>query len=279
MKKKNRVVVLYHKSCGDGFGAAWAAWRKFGARAIYIGVTYQEPPPKEINGAELYICDFSYPVETMKHLRKTAHRVVALDHHISAEASTKMADEYRYELNHSGAVIAWHYFHPKKMVPLLLRHIEDIDIWKWKLPFTREVIAYINSYPFDFKLWSRFERELENPRARKNIIKEGGAIVRYEQKIINRVVGIAQKVSFHSRQIYAANSNILVSEIGNALTSKKAPMAIVWSERGGFVFASLRSKGRVDVSRIAATYGGGGHKRASSFSFPADKPKPWKILK
>src|SRR3989344_1169898 len=37
-KMNKKIAVLYHKGCTDGFGAAWAAWKKFGARAEYLGV-------------------------------------------------------------------------------------------------------------------------------------------------------------------------------------------------------------------------------------------------
>jgi hypothetical protein len=30
------TVVIYHADCRDGFGAAYAAWKKFGDNASYI---------------------------------------------------------------------------------------------------------------------------------------------------------------------------------------------------------------------------------------------------
>jgi len=36
------IVVLYHANCLDGFGAAYAAWKKFGDTADYIPVQYGE---------------------------------------------------------------------------------------------------------------------------------------------------------------------------------------------------------------------------------------------
>jgi len=34
------IVVVYHKGCMDGFGAALVAWKKFGDQANYIPVSY-----------------------------------------------------------------------------------------------------------------------------------------------------------------------------------------------------------------------------------------------
>ena len=39
------IVIIYHTDCRDGFGAAWAAWKKFGDSATYIpGKTELAPP-------------------------------------------------------------------------------------------------------------------------------------------------------------------------------------------------------------------------------------------
>ncbi len=272
-------IVLYHNPCGDGFGAAWAAWKKFGDRARYIGVNHGDPLPASIGGSDIYILDFSFPPEVMKKILATARHVVALDHHISAKHSTYMASNYMYDLKHSGAVITWRYFHPKKPVPSILRHIEDIDLWKFALPKTREIVAHINSYPFSFKRWSAFARDLERGKSRKKIIESGAAIVRYEEETVRRALGRAQEVRFLGKRVLAVNATSLVSEIGNVLVKRKGPFAIVWSEKNGNIVVSLRSNTSMDVSRIAARFGGGGHKRAAGFSFAARNSFPWKPIR
>ena len=51
----------------------------------------------------------------------------------------------------------------------------------------------------------------------------------------------------------------------------------VWFETGdGQISVSLRSVGNADVSKIAARYGGGGHKHAAGFRAPSLKRMPWK---
>ncbi len=39
------IVVIYHKHCPDGFGAAYAAWKKFGDAAEYLPASYGDPVP------------------------------------------------------------------------------------------------------------------------------------------------------------------------------------------------------------------------------------------
>ncbi len=58
MANVRSIAVLYHADCPDGFGAAWAAWKKFDDRAMYPPVRHNEPPPKEIAGKAVYTVDF-----------------------------------------------------------------------------------------------------------------------------------------------------------------------------------------------------------------------------
>ena len=37
------TVVLYHADCADGFGAAWALWKKY-PDAQYLPVEHGHPP-------------------------------------------------------------------------------------------------------------------------------------------------------------------------------------------------------------------------------------------
>jgi len=57
MSEKN-IAVLYHGGCPDGFGGAYAAWKKFGDDADYIPMKYNWPVPEKLDGKELYFIDF-----------------------------------------------------------------------------------------------------------------------------------------------------------------------------------------------------------------------------
>ncbi len=271
-----KIAVLYHGDCRDGFGGAYAAWKKFGKRADYFGLKHGGDLPG-IKGKEVYIVDFGFKEPVMRKLVR-ANRVVALDHHVSAEKATKMADEYVYALNNSGAVIAWKYFHPKKPVPLLLRHVQDVDLWKFKLPNTRELVAYMGLVKYDFKIWDKLARELENPKRYEIYAEKGRELLRYENLMIERLLEGAMVAKFEGYKTLVINSPVLHSEIGNRLTKLAPPIAIVWSEKSGIRRVSLRSNGKVDVAKIAEKYGGGGHKAAAGFSFGLKNPFPWKII-
>ena len=90
----------------------------------------------------------------------------------------------------------------------------------------------------------------------------------------------AQKVEFEGYQVYAVNvTHPIKSFVSVALREKFPPFSIAWFQEDDMIHVSLRSDGSVDVSEIAKKYGGGGHKAAAGFSFPAGQPFPWKIVK
>ena len=93
------------------------------------------------------------------------------------------------------------------------------------------------------------------------------------------MVSSADLVKFAGHRTLVANSPILPSQIGNALVKKMPPIGIVWSEKGGVKKISLRSNGRVDVSKIAKRFGGGGHKQAAGFYLKKTIRFPWKKVK
>lgn len=275
---KKSIVILYHADCPDGFGAAWAAWKKFGSRADYIPVEHHKPPPPGLTRKEIFIVDFSYSLPILKKLANANKKVIIIDHHISAQKTVEQFPNL-FALNHSGAALSWNYFHPKKKTPRLLRYIEDVDLWRFRIPKTREVIAFLGLHPFDFLLWDRFAKGFEKKKERSAWIQMGEAALRYEMRLVERIVKKAKFVRFLGIKTYAVNSPVLQSDLGHALVKKFPPLGIVWSEKGGMLRVSLRSDGKLDVSKLAVRFGGGGHKAAAGFSIPLKNGFPWKETK
>jgi uncharacterized protein len=272
------IIVLYHAECGDGFGAAWSAWKKFGDSADYIPVSHGYSYPDNFSDKEIYTLDLTLPREITEKLLKANKRLTSIDHHIGAEEVTKMTQEYSFDNNHSGSVLAWKYFHPEKQVPRLLLFIEDVDIWKWEYPETGNFISALNLYDFSFELFDKVALEIEDPIKLKEYLSRGEVISQHDKKITDELVKTAILVEFDNYKVYAVNApDFIKSELGHEL-SKSSPFAIVWRQKKDKVFVSLRSSGNINVSEIAKKYGGGGHKGAASFSFPVGQPFPWKII-
>ncbi|KKW45365.1 MAG: hypothetical protein UY96_C0024G0010 [Parcubacteria group bacterium GW2011_GWB1_56_8] len=277
---QEKIVVIYHGDCPDGFGGAWAARKKFGDRARYVPAPNWDTPPPGLVNKDIYLIDFAYrSPEVLRKLMRDNKRVTAIDHHISAEKAVKATHDYSFSLRHSGAVLAWKYFHPEKPTPKLIAYIEDSDLWTWRLSKSRELCAFIDSRDLNFAAWDKLAREFERPDLRRQYAHEGGILLGYEKKLVDQVIReTAQRVRFEGHTACAANCPLLHSQIGNALVEKFPPLGIVWSVHKNKKRVSLRSNGTVDVAKIAMKFGGGGHKRAAGFSLKASDPLPWKKI-
>ena len=276
---REKIVIIYHGNCPDGFGGAWAAWRKFGAKAAYLPATDRKALPCPIKNKEVYLIDYTYEPDIVKKLIKDNVRVTIIDHHITAKPSLALVKDFLYAVDHSGSVLAWQYFHPGKKVPMLLRYIEDRDIWRWKVPHAREMLMLVDLAPRDFRAWSRMAQELEDPRQRAMSIKKGALLLLHYRSLYEKLLPSAELVKFAGKKVYVLNCPYyFADDLGHALAQKTHSLAILWSESEGKIRVGLRSVDAIDVSKIAQKYGGGGHKHASGFSFEVGKKTPWKLL-
>ena len=252
------TLILYHAECADGFGAAWAIWRRY-PDAEYRPVKHGEAPPTNLAGHHIVMVDFSYNRSTLEAMAKDAASLVVLDHHITAEQALADLPYAYFDLNKSGAVLGWEWAHDEP-APWLLRYIQDKDLWHWALPNSREISAALASHPFDFELWTRFEqRELE---------REGRAILRYENELVTKLASHATLVEFEGATVPAVQSSVLTSQIGERLSAEH-PFCVIWHDRNGRRYFSMRSREEgTDVGAIAASFGGGGHTHAAGFSVP-----------
>lgn len=277
-------MVLYHADCTDGFSAAWAAWKKFEDRADYIGIDPGTKPIEGLKNREVYMVDLVYPVQYIDGLVKENKKFVAIDHHFSNKETFKsIPNGSVFDLNHSGAVLAWQYFHPEVKTPKFLEHVEDMDLWRFKLPKTKEIISYLDMVDFNFNEWSRISDGVEDASKFNEYTTIGALILNYQDKLIERIVSNhAEPVEFFGHKVYAVNSPVFNSQIANILYEKlNVPLGIVWIvEKDGSTHVSLRSDGTVDVSELAQKFkGGGGHKSSAGFNLSVGSKLPWKRIK
>jgi uncharacterized protein len=251
-------VVLYHADCADGFGAAWAIWKRF-PNALFIPVKHGFPPPPNLAQRHVVIVDFSYPRPLLEAIAANAASLLVLDHHITAQKALNGFPHARFEEKKSGAVMAWEWAH-RTPPSWLVQYIQDKDLWTWSLPASREINAALASYPHDFQVWDGLQADM--------LEAEGRAILRYENELVVKIVSEAVIVSFHGATVPAVHSSVLTSQIGERL-AKGYPFCLIWHDRDGRRYYSLRSgPDGADVGAIAAEYGGGGHVHAAGFSVP-----------
>ncbi|MFA6414585.1 MAG: hypothetical protein WC217_02195 [Candidatus Paceibacterota bacterium] len=274
-----QTVILYHGKCPDGFGGAYAAWKKFGDAASYISVDHGDAPPEGLEGRDVFLVDFSFEtVEQMQTLAKTAKRLVVLDHHESAKAFAESAPEYVYDEKRSGATIAWSYFHPETPLPRLMRYLEDGDLYHYALAETRDIFSYLLVLPFEFAAWDTLALGLEDATERVNILHTAAAYTAFFEALAESSVERAKKVRFEGYEVYfvATHPNITMkSYVGHELYAKLPPFSLIVTAHPNGYGVSIRGDGSVDVSKIAAKYGGGGHPGSAGFFVPNGDTMPW----
>jgi len=260
-------LVIYHANCTDGFGAAYAAWKLLGDRADYHAAKHGETPP-EVAGRNVVVLDFSYDNATTKRLMKEAKNFLVIDHHKSAVVELHDVTCTRFDMNHSGAMLAWKFFHPGKEAPRMIKFIEDRDLWKWEIPYSKEFSAAFDMVPYDFE---EFDKYLDDS-AVDNAQERGAYILAYSKTVISKIAKQAVPRKMGGKEILVVNSPHWMSEIGAAL-SPKCDFAVIWyyDHDTRQVKVSLRAHHEdADVSEIAKRYGGGGHRKAAGFNLPAN---------
>jgi len=285
MKEKLKdVVVIYHAQCADGFGAAFAAWKKFGDTATYIPLKNQVELPSGLTDKELYIVDYSFDKPTLEQLRIKNKSVVVIDHHKTAEEAVTAFPENIFDLEHSGAVLAWQYFHPDTKVPELLLYVEDHDIWKFALPNNREFNSALKQQANTFENWDILITKLNDETFRNSFIESGLIISKFEDSLVENLLTFKERVLFEGHEVWALNvSRFYRSILGHKLASLnqdvgQTALGIVYYRNLGAVHISLRSNGDVDVSEIAKKYGGGGHKNAASIRVDSFADLPFTFI-
>lgn len=254
-----RVTVLYHRDA-DGFGAAYAAWKKFGDEAEYISVQYGEPLPKiPVETQRLFIVDFSYPVETIQLLQGLYPSVVVLDHHKTALPLTELPGCY-IDLDKAGCQMTWEFMHDQALLPDILRYVADRDLWRFEEPYSEEVNLYIASLPWDFTIWDRFDLDLA--------VVSGSSIKAFRDGQIKAALRNVRMITLAGYEVPCVNASENISEIGNRLCQEypEAAFSVSYCDRKDCRSWSLRSIGEFDVSAVAKLFGGGGHRNAAGFS-------------
>jgi hypothetical protein len=271
-----RRICFFHAGCPDGFGAAWAVWRAWGDDAEYLPRGHDDALDfGRLAGKHVVFVDVALGNALLDRVCDAADRFTLLDHHVSArdrfeaEPGLVRSVEARghrvhFDLNHSGAVLAWKHFHPGARVPALLEYVEDMDLWRWELSDSEQVNAAIVSYPRTFETWDEL-----STRPIEELVREGEPIARANRMDVERALHTAHVVRLGELRAEAVNARGLRSAIGHALSQRSrfgTPCGVVYRMVGDRVDVSIYSIGTFDVAKVAAAYGGGGHRNASGFS-------------
>jgi oligoribonuclease NrnB/cAMP/cGMP phosphodiesterase (DHH superfamily) len=259
--------VLHHNDC-DGYGAAWAAYKAMGKPdgIQYHPVDYGWKLPEMEDGSDVYILDFSLSKDELDALVSRMNFVQILDHHKSAFESIGNHPNAFFDMNRSGAGIAWDYFHKDVPRPAFIDYIEDADLWKFSLPYSKDVKNSLFLIDLDIEA---YDREWNVPINKR--IEEGQTITKYMNSLLKIGSGYKHIIEIDEFKMVCVPSCLLQSDFGNHLfvnhvKEMGADFAGVYFNLGdGTVKFSTRSVGDFDVSVICKRFGGGGHRNAAGF--------------
>lgn len=271
-----KPLCIYHANCADGFSAAWVFHMYAGVEFDFHPGVYQSKDLPDVLDRDVYLVDFSYKREAVEAFILMANSVTLIDHHKSALEDLKTLIDsntikHHCALDKSGATLAFEFLRGSRQnMPKLLAHVEDRDLWRFALAKTREIQACVFSYPYDFDTWTTLMLETDPD----DLATEGAAIERKHFKDVEELIRVTQRdMVIGGYQVPVANMPYTMSSDAGHIMSKGYPFAACyWDTPTGRVFSLRSAPDGADVSAIAVSYGGGGHKHAAGFSVPKDHP-------
>ena len=281
-------ICIYHDPCDDGFASAFIIWMKWGDSVEFRPTNYGlDIPDQDIDGKNILIADFSFKSDILEEMGKRASSIVVLDHHKTAEEELKDFSSLTnlncedfiqeenvlvyFDMQRSGASLTWNFCFPNNEMPDFFKYIEDRDLWNFKHDETKPFTAWLRSYKRSFDIWSELMHDYENETG--NVLDQGEAILRARNIQINNIADTVtmKKVGKFENVPVVACPYEFVSDVANELLNRYtyASFAGCYVDAYGNRTWSLRSSDdREDVSEIAKSFGGGGHRNAAGFNVP-----------
>ena len=287
------MLCIYHIADHDGKGSAAIVKNLFPETEL-MGLNHDmEIPYEEIEKHDkIVICDIALPVQYMLELNKKID-LTWIDHHISVikEYETLMQSG-AYEpikgirrVGTAALVLTWEYFHPEEQLPEGLRLLGLNDIYDLRdrrvRPFEYAIQTYGVNRPTD-KIWQQLiNNELDIPAA----VEKGRAILSWVRHRNYRLArGMVFESEYKGLKCVCSNMAQGQSEFFDSLENIRSFDFMVnffMNKKNLWNLTFYTSKDNVDVSQIAAEFGGGGHAKAAGASSLPELPeflrhgKPW----
>jgi oligoribonuclease NrnB/cAMP/cGMP phosphodiesterase (DHH superfamily) len=297
----SKPLVIHHGSCLDGYTSLWVVNKALeGEIEPYAG--YYNRPPPDVTNRHVIIVDFSYPRPILLDMAKQALSILILDHHNTAaedlqgfitpppwegwafgmktilSKDEQLAESSRiatiFDMKRSGAGITWDYFFKGEKRLRVIDHVEDRDLWKFSLPYTEEINAFLFSFPYKLNTYNDLMT-----RPLGEMIQAGMAIKRKHNKDVAELVEAAKRTfNIAGYQVPVANlPYTLASDAGNIMAKDQPFAACFMLTVDGVVFSLRSAPEGINVEDIARKYGekygkgGGGHVHSSGFTIPYDQ--------
>ncbi len=278
------MLCIYHIADHDGKGSAAIVKRVY-PEAELLGINHDmEIPYEQIESHDkIVICDISLPVKYMFKLNETKD-LVWIDHHISVieeydEIMAQGENEPIKGLRRSGTAaieLTWEYFHPQEPVPEGVKLLALQDIFDLRdprvLPFEYACQSMGVNRP-DEPIWDDIFSGNINIEA---MVDKGNAILSWIKIRDYRLVrGMSFTSHYKGLKCICANMPQGKSAFYDSIPHIETYDFMVnffMNKRNCWNLSFYTSKDNVDVSKIAAEFGGGGHAKAAGASALKELP-------
>ncbi|MBP3688328.1 MAG: hypothetical protein J6J35_08235 [Alphaproteobacteria bacterium] len=272
------MLCVYHSADHDGKGSA-AIVKYVYKDCELLGYNYdQEIPYDELaKHQDIVICDISFPMDYMFKLHNEKN-LIWIDHHASAIA---LYEDYLKkeggfgikglrETTSAAIELTWRYFLPEREVPEGVKLLALNDLFdlrdKRVRPFEFAFQAQGVNRPYE-KIWKElFENRIDIPL----MVEKGNAILSYIRHRDYRLVrNMAFEGKYQDLRFIAVNMPQAGSDFFESLDNIKNydfMVSFSLNKRSKWNLSFRTTKEGIDVSKIAASLGGGGHKKAAGAS-------------
>lgn len=258
------MKCFYHGDLDGKCAGFWVKEKYSECEMNEINYNQEFTLPRIEEDEKIFIVDFSIDPEEMQELLRRTKNVIWIDHHISA---IKKYKDFPFEIKGirkdgtAGCVLTYNYLYPDAELNMMTVYIGDWDTWTFKYGedteyFKMGMESHLTSP--DSKIWS------EALRNTGKIIEEGKIINRYKKVYYQEYIdNYGFEVEFECHKCIACNAGKASSKLFDSL-NKNYDIMMPFVFDGEQYTVSLYSK-KVDVSKVAEKYGGGGHTGAAGF--------------
>ena len=277
------MICIYHSADLDGMCSAAIAYRRFAPEAdvVFLPLDYGHDVPWDLIAQHpvVYMVDFSLPLADMQRLNAMCE-LHWIDHHTQkiaeAEAAGFRASGGQLLAHDDPAAceLTWEYVLPHERVPWAVQLLGRYDAWDHReetvLPFQYGMRAQANMRPQSSR-WRLLLGD-RNPTYIRGIVEQGRAILRYvaqeHAKLVEGALFVSELAGHRAlcvNRLYV-NSTVFDSVPADVIESAELLVNFGYDGKPAWrVGLSPVRDGELDVSQIAAQFGGGGHAGRAGF--------------
>lgn len=264
-----KTAIVYHANCVDGFTSAYIASKFLDLdRCEFFPETYGSQQPisfYRLRGFEAVVyLDFRPAIEEWS-IHPGIVGVV-IDHHPKSFEDVKLAHPKWVNIldsKYSGAMLTYMFFAGKPAESKLIHYVQDYDLYKFELPKSRQINAFIASVDKTFIEYQFLSKTLDNNPELCSVL--GSAILKNQENMIKRINKNALKIN----NITYVNSAILVNELGDSHSGSVCIWHVMESGKFKCSFRGMNAR------KLAQLLGGEGHELAAG---AITEVLPWEAI-